>query len=498
MKRKYNILFLFPLLLSLQSFKSNNEKKTYEKRLLITLSQQLNDNEFSKILERESISYNSLKSLDDLKNYYLIDFNNSSEYRDAFLKLSNNKTIKYVEDDFELTYCGENNESNDSIDYFEPYNLVKAEEAKKISGNNDTINVAIMDTGINSTGSCFEGKVDKTLSKSFSGFDPLTDYDTENHHGSAMSYIIGGTSIGSYLPSGICENVNLISISMPEHPYASDFVSAISYINTLDDVPLINCSYSCGNSYSSTLGEVIQKYNGLLICSAGNKGEDLSSYNHYPASLSYDSNMIVVGACSNNGTSMRDDSNFSSAKVDIVAPGDFVFFSIGGYSALCATQTSAATALVTGACALMLSKYKTLSKTEVKKQILTCADKIDSFKGFCVDGNRLNIFSSIHAINHEYTYKWIDTKNHTKTCSVCNDCSTEGHIVAGGSFIGGKRYAICLYCNGNAEIGFVIETCSLNPLGEYDYVNGLYYPKETQYVDGILDLSYEDSLNYEK
>ncbi len=497
MKKNYNILFLFPLLLSLQSFKSVDDNEIYDKKLLITLSQKLNKNEFSKILKEESISYNSFKSLDDFKTYYLIDFNKNSEYESALLKLKKNEVIKYIEDDFELIYCGEGVEISDSIDYFEPYNLVKASEAKKLSGNNDTINVAIMDTGINSTGSCFEGKVDENLSKSFSGYNPLVDYDS-GHHGSAMSYIIGGTSTSDYFPGGICENVNLISISMPEHPHASDFVSAISYINTLDNVPLINCSYSCGSDYSFALGQVIKDYNGLLICSAGNSGTEITQDGIYPGSLSFDENMIVVGACSNDGESILDDSNFSPTLVDIFAPGELIFYSIGGYSALYSTQTSAATAFVTGACALMLSKDKTLTRNKVKEQILKYADKVDAFKGKCIDGNRLNIFSSIHASNHEYSYTWNNTKNHTKNCHICGETSVEGHVVAGGTILNNKRYATCIYCKGSAEVGFIIETCSLSPFDGYDYIDGLYYPKETQYVDGVLDLSYEDSLKYEE
>ncbi len=498
MKRNFNVLFLFPLLLSLQSFKSVNNKEIYEKRILITLSESLNKDEFSKILKEESISYNTLKSLDDLNKYYLIEFNKSSEYETAFSKLKENDVIKYVEDDFKLTYSGENLEITDPIDNFEPYNLVRSNDAKKLTGNDDIINVAVMDTGINSTGSCFEGKVDKNLSKSFSTYSPLIDYDNKNHHGSAVSYIIGGTSIGDYLPSGICENVNLISISMPEYVNASDFVSAISYINTLDDVPLINCSYSCGDNYSPTLKQVIQEYNGLFICSAGNKGQELTSNNHYPASLSFASNMIVVGACSNNGESIQEDSNFSSTLVDVLAPGELIFCSIGGYSTIYFSQTSAATAFVTGACALMLSKDKSLTRSEVKEQILKYADKVDAFKDKCVDGNRLNVFSAIHANNHDYTYTWNNTKNHTKNCLICDEKSVEGHVVSGGTILNNKRYATCIYCKGSAEVGFIIETCSLNPYDEYDYIGGLYYPKETQYIDGILDLSYEDSLNYEK
>ena len=285
---------------------------------------------------------------------------------------------------------------------------------------------------------------------------------------------------------------------MPESPYASDFVSAISYINTLDNVPLINCSYTCGSSHSPALEQVIQEYEGLLICAAGNKDEELTNNNHYPASLSYSTNMIVVGACTNDGTSKQEDSNLSSTLVDIFAPGELIFYSIGDYSVLYSYQTSPATAFVTGACALMLSKNKTLTRSQIKEQIMKYADKVNAFKDKCVDGNRLNIFSSIHASNHEYTYTWNNTKNHTKNCSICEETSIEGHVVAGGTILNGKRYGTCIYCKGSADVGFVIETCSLNPFDGYDYIDGLYYPKETQYIDGILDLSYENSLNYEK
>lgn len=146
----------------------------------------------------------------------------------------------------------------------------------------------------------------------------------------------------------------------------------------------------------------------------------------------------------------------------------------------------------------MLSIDNTLTASQLKSRIMNYADEVDSLKNYCINGNRLNIYSSVHTDKHTNYYEWVNTKIHLNNCKLCDYSIQEGHVVAGGTIINNKRYGTCITCKGSAEVGFIIETCSLNNNQEYDYINGLYYPKTTQVVDGILDLSYEDSLSYEK
>ncbi len=92
--------------------------------------------------------------------------------------------------------------------------------------------------------------------------------------------------------------------------------------------------------------------------------------------------------------------------------------------------------------------------------------------------------------NHDFTYEWIDYKKHEVYCSCMVKPMIQGHFVAGGSFDSGERYASCLRCGGLAEMGLIINPMAKN--SEFNYINGRYYVKETKFIDGILNLSYED------
>lgn len=106
-------------------------------------------------------------------------------------------------------------------------------------------------------------------------------------------------------------------------------------------------------------------------------------------------------------------------------------------------------------------------------------------------------FYKLHASNHSYIYKYKDSKKHYTKCDECGYIKNEiSHVVSAGSFENGKRYATCLYCGGLTEMGIEISRGS-SIKENYDYINGYYFVKETKYIDDILNLSYEDYLNYE-
>lgn len=100
----------------------------------------------------------------------------------------------------------------------------------------------------------------------------------------------------------------------------------------------------------------------------------------------------------------------------------------------------------------------------------------------------------VHTHDFSFEYEWIDYKYHYAICS-CGEKIQQGHIVAGGSFSDGKRYANCLYCGGLTEMGITI-----NPLrfdsNQYEYKDGNYYVFETKKIDGILNLSYSNYMSF--
>ncbi len=497
----FNIFILFPLISSLTNFNSINNK-SYEKEMIVCVNNNsdfIRMNEFLSYLNIKDIRFNNVESLNNLKsNYYKINFQSQIHYEIALQILNNEDNILFVEENktYSIDESADNNVSNNNLRILSKkvnYEIIESESAKELPGNNDVINVAVIDSGVNFNSTLLTNKLDNTYSKSF--IDGR-DYDNfRSSHGTTVSYIIGGSSNNSLFESGVCENINIISIMIPKDCELWDFISAMNYINNLPiDIQLINCSYSMGGDNSLSFKNSIQNFDGLFICSAANDNLNLDTNFVYPAKYSLE-NMIVVGE-STIYDSKSSISNYSDSLVDIFAPSYGIYSIDDNDEFQDCYGTSFAAPLVTGACALMLSKNKNLSSSQVKNQIMKYADKLDSLKDYCVDGNRLNVFNSIHASNHEYTYSTLSTSKHLGLCNYCENTIEEGHVLKGGTIISGNRYGICIKCGGKVEIGFINNSRSLY-LEEYDFINGLYYPKITQVINDIVDLSYEDSLKYE-
>lgn len=511
--KKIKIIFITPLVLSLMSFQKNSQPLIYEKEIIVSIddsSDLTNKTKFIDFLNLNSIEYKSLDNLseNEYSKYYCFNFNNEKEYTTAFNNLKKIKEVIYVEEN-KIIYREENIENNvtsinniqlsNSVNLKKPYELIQSEKAKELPGENNKINVAIIDAPVELNSPILKTKFDKTYSKKFNQNDSDKVNSERIFHGCAVSYIIGGTSNNSDYASGICENVNIIALTIPNIAEISDFVKIMNYLNNLPiDVPITNCSYSMGTDNSDIMKQSIMDYKGLFVCAASNDKINLDNPKNevFPAMYSLN-NMIVVGE-SNINDIKTERSNYGKSNVDIFAPGHYIY-SINEYDEFIPVEgTSFAAPLVTGTCALMLSKDSSLSLSEVKAKVMSYADKIDTLKDYCVDGNRLNVFSAVYRDNHQNTYLWQNTKKHLSTCTICNKQELEGHIVSGSMVIGNKRYSTCLLCKGEAEFGFAVETCALNSIDEYDFIDGLFYPKKTQIIDGILDLSYEDSLKYEK
>ncbi len=518
MKKINKIISIIPLALSLMSFKNNTETILYEKEIVILVNENsnlINKEKLVDYLSSNNINYYSLDNLSEsnYSKYYSFNFATKNDYLNAFEKLKQLDDIIYVEENKvifkdEINVKSISNENNIQLsnnnNKKENYKLIKSEEANKLPGENKKINVAIIDAPVNFNSAILKSKLDTIYSKEFNQKDAESVTSKRIFHGCSVSYIIGGTSNNSEYSSGICENVNIIALTIPSIAAKSDFITIMNYLNNLPiDVPITNCSYSMGSDTSKIMEQTIKDYKGLFVCAAANcttkeNGYDLDDSNNkiYPAQYSFD-NMIVVGESTTNDTK-SDESNYGKTTVDIFAPGNNIYAINENDIFIPVHGTSFAAPLVTGACALMLSKDSTLTSSQVKSNILNFANKTDSLKDYCIDGNRLNVFSSIHANNHENTYLWQNTKKHLTTCTICKNESIEGHVISGSTILGNTRYSTCIYCKGSAEVGFIIDTCSLNPFDGYDYIDGLYYPKETQIIDGVKDLSYKDSLLYEK
>lgn len=154
---------------------------------------------------------------------------------------------------------------------------------------------------------------------------------------------------------------------------------------------ILNNSWG-GYDFSAALELAIQHANdagALFVAAAGNDAESLDSFAHYPASFR-EPNVIPVAA-----TDERDQlapfSNYGLTSVPIAAPGTNILssFAGGGYQEL--SGTSMSTPLVSGALALLESRFPALTAAQAKSILIHSADPVPGLAGLLASGGRLNV-----------------------------------------------------------------------------------------------------------
>lgn len=220
---------------------------------------------------------------------------------------------------------------------------------------------------------------------------------TEIHsHGTIVTGIIGATSNNSKGIAGIAQ-VKLVILDNYQ------FAESLAYAAN-NNIDIINASFyyivsGTGEpaSYNSTHAAAIQNYPGLLVCAAGNSGDNIDNKPYYPAAYSFDNVISVAGVDQYDNICVKDEwaSNYGANNVHIAAPGDRVFttFASGGYGY--ADGTSVAAPHVTGVAALLKSKYPGMDAKALKDYIESNVDVIPALSGKVKTGGRLNAYKAL-------------------------------------------------------------------------------------------------------
>lgn len=401
---------------------------------------------------------------------------------DAIEKLNKLDGVLYAFPDFEISAASSDiNYNTNQIDTSpsDIYSLISLNQAWNSVSNlsQNTVRVAVIDSGIDKNHSALRGKIDESTSANLIGYvgDDYDDFDEyvgsapidNNGHGTHVAGIIAASLDSETGMKGVCPSVELISIKVLDDRGTGDFsdlVAAMAYVASLDDtsdeIDIVNISIEAKDFFTQEtnqelLGTWITDYDGLVICAAGNSNYDLDQVNIFPASI--DGNRIItVGASDSNDTrwySSEEDGSNHSGSVDIFAPGVDIVSCIAsgstgiscpgdscastahitdGYHAL--TGTSMAAPFVTGVAALMLSVNSSLNAEDIKDAITSTenvdysthsSDPIYELYNICASGGRLNAYKAVSAVletdtpeepetcMHESTYYLTDSLTHT-------------------------------------------------------------------------------------
>lgn len=327
--------------------------------------------------------------------------------------------------------------------------------AWELTTGSSSVTVGLIDSGIRKTHEDLSANI---ADGGYAATNQNPHFDSVNH-GTRTAGIIGAVGNNGKGVSGVCWNVNIVSLKacIDFNNEAPELViNAIEYAKA-NNIKLLNFSggfYGGGEieDYKDALRSTISSFNGLIVVAAGNENYNIDNVALYPQVFNLD-NIIVVGATDryDNKASF---SNYGAVNVDLFAPGESIYSTSAGGDKAYGTEsgTSLSAPFVTGVAALILAREPNLATAQLKYRIMQNVDSVPSLQGKCVTGGRLNAKKAVENTNHlhnrttlNYTNHGI-TSGHTVSCNYCDYSVVEGHswVAIGPSFAPtGYRCGVC-------------------------------------------------------
>lgn len=355
----------------------------------------------------------------------------------AIQKLQKRDDVIYAGPDYVMQLCSTT--PNDSS-YYKQWaaDKIQLPQAWDITTGSSLVTVGVIDSGIQGTHPDLADNINIDLSRDF-----VTDSEEpvavdSSWHGTHVAGIIGGRGNNGDGISGVCWNVQLISLRAFKADKTASFSDIIEAINYAEEqgIQILNLSGGGYDTENTSLYETIQNYSGLFVCAAGNNNKDTDVEEFYPSSYSRSlHNLISVGASNEkderwlSDTVFEGGSNYGQTTVDLFAPGVDIYSTIPTDKYKTRTGTSMATPYVTGVAALLLSNYPDLTPCEIKDTILSNVDDCGTaFDSLCHSKGRLNAYNALtNVIRHPVTYTSLDSQEHHRVCTTHNTFQTLQH-----------------------------------------------------------------------
>jgi len=257
--------------------------------------------------------------------------------------------------------------------------LTRLAEAWDITIGSPDVTVGVVDTGITMNHPDLIANIHPTLGWNFvNDNNDLTDNLVNvNHfgHGTPCSGIIGAVGNNEIQLRGVCWNVKIAPLKVSNDSagtiYTSDIVDAFDYA-ILHDIRILNCSFSAPSAVPAlqVAMDALEAAGILVVCAAGNDNQDIDTVDQSPTTFS-NGNIIVVGACNNDGTKAGF-SSFGVATVDVFAPG-VLWYALNRANGcgLGFSGTSASAPFVAGIAALILAVDPQATAQRIKELILS-------------------------------------------------------------------------------------------------------------------------------
>ena len=363
----------------------------------------------------------------DIENKNYVDYENFKQILLITLKKANKseviKAIKLLEKREDIEYVGPNyiiqmdgsndsselnnapigSESDDVLPCFDPNDtrypdqyalpLIGAKNAWNITRGSSTVNIGVIDTGIDRNHEDLSENMSTILGYDFADND--NDPSDVNGHGTHVAGIIGAVGNNKKGISGVCQTIKLVALKIYRNSGSGNTGFAVQAINYAknNNIQILNYSnsniridpitnqYYDDNGYNGALDTAIGGYTGLFVAAAGNVKQpyDLDRDNDirptYPASHTH--NNIIAVANSTSTDSLSSGSHYGATSVDLAAPGTSILSTLPENSYGTMSGTSMAAPHVTGVAALIKSARHDLTALQIKDCILRGVDDIN-------------------------------------------------------------------------------------------------------------------------
>ena len=208
-------------------------------------------------------------------------------------------------------------------------------------------------------------------------------------HGTHVSGIIAGLPHGNEAQYGVAHKVAKIMTvrAVPDGDERDkDVANAIRY--AVDNgAKILNMSFgkavSPGKKHVWDAMKYAEKKGVLLVKAAGNENQNIGENEYFPTNFMkqsdekpFVSNMIVVGASTNNSQNLRARfSNYNGKMVDVFAPGQEIYSTVPDAKYEYLQGTSMASPVVAGAAAVLWAYMPSLTPQQIKEALVKTVNK---------------------------------------------------------------------------------------------------------------------------
>lgn len=362
------------------------------------------------------------KLLDDagLDRIYEIKFEGSKAIEDVIDEVLQNPDVVYAEPQY-IYHTGYTPNDAFFANGQEYLQQIKAPQAWDLVRNSSDIIIAIVDSGsdldhedlaaniyintadpVNGQDDDNDGYTDNNKGWDFVG-ESATNLQEDNDpditsdstdHGVHVSGIAGAVSDNGIGVSSVAFNPKLLIVKVGSDDNETAIYRGYEGIKYAADhgAKVINCSWGGpgGGAYGRDIINYAIAKGCLVVAAAGNDGADAEDY---PAA--YDGVLAVANVRNNDVKNSLSNYNI---KVDISAPGTGIYNTVNANEYANYSGTSMSTPMVSGAAALVKSKFPEFDMLQVAEQLRVTADAIDdknaAYAGKLGKG-RLNVYRAL-------------------------------------------------------------------------------------------------------